>query len=318
MEKQQLIKFVAKVMEDSGFTVYKNFRTIDKTVDIYAVLPSSVGEIGVVIACKNYEEEFEVGVDVLMEMEEVKESLDASKITIVTSSSFSPEAINYSELKNIKLVDREGLIKLAKKYSNKPTSEEEEVEVEEDDIGANRIPDEIEDEGVNPIQPDTVEQTPEDEEVVRSFLDKEYIPPETNAGSGRFFTGSRNNNTSSGNILNKQSNGPRRGNRPNLGSRNINLPNKEMPDFLEKLRPILSNTIVLIIIVVVVSYLVQAALTAFTGISTGIAGVVELLIALALSYGLILLFDREGSQILVKGTIIFFISLILLMLLVIL
>ncbi len=316
MEKQQLIKFVAKVMEDSGFTVYKNFRTIDKTVDIYAVLPSSVGEIGVVIACKNYEEEFEVGVDVLMEMEEVKESLDASKITIVTSSSFSPEAIDYSELKNIKLVDREGLIKLAKKYSNKPTSEEETVE--EDDIGANRIPDEIEDDEVDSIQPDTVEQTPEDEEAVRSFLNKAYIPPETNTGSGRFFTGNRNNNNSSGSILNKQSSGPRRSDRSSLGSRNINLSNREMPAFLDKLRPILSNTIVLIIIVVVLSYLVQAALTAFTGISSGIAGVVELLIALALSYGLILLFDREGSQILVKGTIIFFISLILLMLLVIL
>ena len=54
------------------------------------------------------------------------------------------------------------------------------------------------------------------------------------------------------------------------------------------------------------------------GVKGRAACVVELLIALALSYGFVLLFDRESSQILIKGTVIFFVSLILLMLLVIL
>ncbi len=316
MEKQQLIKFIAKVMEDSGFNVYTNFKTTKQNVDIYAVLPSSTGEIGVVVACKNYEEEFDVGVDVLMEMEEVKDLLNASKITIVTSSSFSPEAIRYSELKNIKLVDREGLIELAKKYkkNNKPQ--------EEPDVGANRIPEDIETGKDEIIRPTTTEQTPDDEEVVREFLNRDYIPPETTNTNRSFFRGKNSAKNSSGSILNKQTqnnNGGRQfiSNRPNL-SGGINSPNIRMPSFLERLRPYLSNTIVLIILVVIISYLISTLLTMFTGISTAIAGAVELLIALALSYGFVLLFDRESAQILIKGTIIFFISLILLMLLVIL
>ena len=314
MEKQQLIKFIAKVMEDSGFNVYTNFKTTKQTVDIYAVLPSSTGEIGVVVACKNYEEEFDVGVDVLMEMEEVKDLLNASKITIVTSSSFSPEAVNYSELKNIKLVDREGLIELAKKYKKDDKPQEEY------DVGANRIPDDIENDDSEIIRPASVEQTPEDEEVVEDFLKRDYVPPNTGNSSRGIFRGNSNKGFVGG-ILNKQSSSKGSRNigfsKPNF-SGGVNSRSVNMPGFMEKLRPYLSNTIVLIILVVIISYLISALLTMFSGISTSVAGVVELLIALALSYGFVLLFDRESSQILIKGTIIFFISLILLMLLVIL
>ena len=38
LEKPQLINFIAKVMEDSGFRVYKNFKTSQRVIDIYAVL----------------------------------------------------------------------------------------------------------------------------------------------------------------------------------------------------------------------------------------------------------------------------------------
>ena len=60
MEKPQLINFIAKVMEDSGFKIYKNFKTSRKTIDIYAVLPTSMGDFGVVVACKNYDRTFEM------------------------------------------------------------------------------------------------------------------------------------------------------------------------------------------------------------------------------------------------------------------
>ena len=70
-------------MEDSGFKVYKNFKTSQKVIDIYAILPTTLGDFGVVVACKNYDKDFEIGVDVLKEMEEVGESLKASKVTIV-------------------------------------------------------------------------------------------------------------------------------------------------------------------------------------------------------------------------------------------
>jgi hypothetical protein len=119
LEKPQLINFIAKVMEDSGFKVYKNFKTSQKVIDIYAILPTTIGDFGVVVACKNYDKDFEIGVDVLKEMEDVQESLKASKVTIVSSSYFSNQARNYALRKNIKLVDRDNLLELAKRYQDR-------------------------------------------------------------------------------------------------------------------------------------------------------------------------------------------------------
>ena len=67
LEKPQLINFIAKVLEDSGFKVYKNFKTSQRVIDIYAVLPTTMGDFGVVMACNNYDKEFEVGIDLLKE-----------------------------------------------------------------------------------------------------------------------------------------------------------------------------------------------------------------------------------------------------------
>ena len=52
-------------------------------------------------------------------MEEVQESLKASKTTIVSSSYFSEQAKNYALRKNIKLVDRDNLLELAKRYQDR-------------------------------------------------------------------------------------------------------------------------------------------------------------------------------------------------------
>lgn len=106
-------------MEDSGFKVYKNFKTSQRVIDIYAILPTTIGDFGVVVACKNYDKNFEVGVDVLRDMERVAESLKASKVAIIASSSFTNQATNYALRKNIKLVDRDDLVELAKKYQDK-------------------------------------------------------------------------------------------------------------------------------------------------------------------------------------------------------
>ena len=118
MEKPQLINFIAKVMEDSGFRVYKNFKTSQRVIDIYAVLPTTIGDFGVVVACENFDKDYEVGVDILKDMEEAAISLKASKVTVVASSYFSNQASNYALRKNIKLVDRENLVELAKKYQD--------------------------------------------------------------------------------------------------------------------------------------------------------------------------------------------------------
>ena len=119
MEKPQLVNFIAKVLEDSGFKVYKNFKTSQQVVDIYAILQTSMGDFGLVVACKNYDKDWEVGIDVLKEMEVIGKKLRASKVAVVTSSGFSSQAKRYAEERKIKLIDRNSLVTLAKKYSNK-------------------------------------------------------------------------------------------------------------------------------------------------------------------------------------------------------
>lgn len=113
-----MINFIAKVLEDSGFKVYKNFKTSQRVIDIYAVLPTTIGDFGVVMACNNYDKELQVGINILKEMEDAANSLKASKVAIVTSSYFDNQATNYALRKNIKLVDRDNLLELAKKYQN--------------------------------------------------------------------------------------------------------------------------------------------------------------------------------------------------------
>lgn len=119
MEKLQLVNFISKVMEESGFKVYKDFKTSQKVIDIYGILPSVMGDFSVVVACKNYDKQWEVGIDILKEMEMIGRNLKASKVVIVTSSIFSSQSRNYASKKNIKLIDRDNLMILAKKFSKK-------------------------------------------------------------------------------------------------------------------------------------------------------------------------------------------------------
>ena len=119
LEKKRLVDFVAKIMEQSGFKVQKNYRTSKHVVDVYGVLPTILGDIGVVVACKNYEERWKVGMDVLKEMEMASKTLQASKIVIITTSDFSENAVSYAERRSIKLIDKDELMVLAKKFSKK-------------------------------------------------------------------------------------------------------------------------------------------------------------------------------------------------------
>ena len=52
MEKEKLIKFIATIMEDSGFNTTTNYVVENQVIDIYGTLETSVGEVGVVAACK--------------------------------------------------------------------------------------------------------------------------------------------------------------------------------------------------------------------------------------------------------------------------
>ena len=249
MKKQKLVDFIAKVMEDSGFKVYKDFRTSQHIVDIYGILPTALGDIGVVVACKNYDENWKVGMDVLKEMEMAAKTLKASKVVIVTTSDFSSQARNYAVKRNMRLIDRKGLIQIAEDFSKKI-----------------QVPDEEE-----------VEEYHEEEVEV-------YTLP-----SNIFHTA------------------PQRGVLSRRESRKPLAP---------VIRGLMQNTIILILTVVAVSFIIATLLQLAAGLGTSLTGVLKLMIAAALSYGIPYLVEEDGAVIMIKGTIVFFSSLLLLVILI--
>lgn len=302
MEKPQLINFIAKVMEDSGFKVYKNFKTSQKVIDIYAVLPTTIGDFGVVVACKNYDKDFRIGVDVLKEMEDVQQTLKASKVTIVSSSYFSEQAKNYALRKNIKLVDRDNLLELAKRYQDRTSQttldntpydggassyiEEEYPEYNYDASDMEYI---MQRRDTNPGVYKNTLYRQIDEDQPRGFSSiLNRVPSRQQGGYGL----SRSQTT----LYNYDSRGSAFG----------------TDSFIFKL---VSNPIILIILVVAVSYLLSFIAGNILKMDAGISGLIEMIVALLLSYGLSLYTDRNRDFI-VKGTFIFFISLIILIILI--
>ena len=81
---------------------------------------------------------------------------------------------------------------------------------------------------------------------------------------------------------------------------------------MDTIKPILGNTLISIIVVIVLAYLIAFILGSIVKVPTGYLGLTELFVALILSYGITFYADRN-SDILTKGTIVFFVSLIVLM-----
>ena len=382
MEKPQLVNFIAKVLEDSGFKVYKNFKTSQQVVDIYAILQTSMGDFGLVVACKNYDKDWEVGIDVLKEMEVIGKKLKASKVAVVTSSGFSSQAKRYAEERKIKLIDRANLVTLAKKYSNKKKETKPRL-----DRGANRLTDidsdsfynrdvnrdyidnasnydrtvsddyyrqsYYDDRSYNRLQDgyEGYEEYSEDmeyyedevgglelshydeydDELYRAeFLNKtprdNYSGPTSSLFANRqqqatkrripSLSSSRMSN-SLGNKRNEDS-GHRFFSRSDSALSNYDRQISKTPSkpIGEIIKPILSNTVVMVAVAVLISYLLGFIIGKVAKIPTGFLGIGELLLALVLSYGLVIYTDRE-SDILVKGTIVFFISLVIIMILIV-
>ena len=292
-------------MEDSGFKVYKNFKTSQKVIDIYAILPTTIGDFGVVVACKNYDKDFKIGVDVLKEMEEVQESLKASKTTIVSSSYFSEQAKNYALRKNIKLVDRDNLLEMAKRYQDRTSqttldntpydggaSSYIEEEYPEYTYDASDMEYLMRRRDQNPMVYKNTLYRQIDEDRASGFSLSSLVNRFKPGGSGGSLS------SSSTNLYNYQS---RRSNGTFAkGSLFYNL---------------VQNPIVLIILVVIVAYLLSFIAGNLLRMDAGISGLIEMIVALLLSYGLSLYTDRNRDFI-VKGTFVFFISLIILIILI--
>jgi hypothetical protein len=262
MDKKRLVRFMAKIMEESGFKVYRNFQTSRHIVDIYGVMPTILGDIGVVVACKNYDERWEVGLDVLKEMEMVAKTLKASKVVVVTTSYFTNSAMNYAGRRNIKIIDKDALLVLAKRFSqHKPDLEEQENQGTVDDN--NNV--------------------------------EEYIPPSRN--KSRFSLG----------FLSRGKQSLSRGSGKSLAT---------STSLSERLKPILSNTISLIVIVVVLSYFLTYLVTMGYK-NSPIVGISQILISAILSYALALYFERDATKTLIKGTTVFFVSMIVIVLIIV-
>ena len=295
-----MINFIAKVMEDSGFKVYKNFKTSQKVVDIYALLPTTMGDFGVVVACKNYDKDFEIGVDVLKEMEDVQQSLKASKVTIVSSSYFSSQARNYALRKNIKLVDRDNLLELAKRYQDRTSQTT--LDNTPYDGGAS---DYLEEEGEYEYDAYDMEYLMQRREahpnVYKSSLYRQDYAQQRSAHGGLSSLLNRGRSTVG-----------------SLSSTQSNLYNYDAPrnsSFEPIIFKLISNPIILIILVVAISYALAYIFGNLLGVDAGISGLIEMVVALLLSYGLSLYTERNADFV-IKGTFIFFISLVILIILI--
>lgn len=290
MDKERLINFVATIMEDSGFKVMKNYTVSNHTIDIYGILETRNGTSSVVVACKNYEEPWKIGIDVLKEMENVAKLVNASKIMIFTTSSYKHGAAVYAQRRNIKLVDRKGIIRIAKNYANNRTVIAEDT----DDYDYDYETEYYEPENSKPasLNPNSTS----------------YNGNSNNNGNTRsIFTGrlGRFGGTTSNNYRNTLSNTSRRSmsTRNNRSGININININDIISFFK------GHTLVFMILLVVISALISYLLSSITrGPFTGIGKIVASAIV---CYGGMLLINRELSDVLAKGSILFFISIII-------
>ena len=283
-------------MEDSGFKVYKNFKTSQKVIDIYAILPTTIGDFGVVVACKNYDKDFEIGVDVLKEMEEVGESLKASKVTVVSSSYFSSQATNYALRKNIKLVDRNNLIELAKKYQD--NTSQTTLDNTPYDGGASAYIEE--------------EYTYDESDIEYLMQRRDSNPNVYKSSLYKQIDEDRHKGFDISSLLNKG-----KSIKNNLGQSQTTLYNYDRGPSISNpfLFKLISNPIVMVILVVLVSYLLAFFGGNVLRMNAGITGLIEMVVALLLSYGLSLYTERS-SNFIIKGTFVFFISLVILIILI--
>ncbi len=322
------MNFISKVMEESGFKVYKDFKTSQKVIDIYGVLPSVMGDFSVVVACKNYDKQWEVGIDILKEMEMVGRNLKASKIVVVSSSNFSSQSRNYASRKNIKLIDRDNLMILAKKFSKKASGIENPQNQIKSDLNSvnslkhtNQNSPGINKDYTNYNNSSEYNSNQDSENNYNNdFYSSNSIEDSQNEYRGPYRDHSTyiSGKSSSGLGKNGSNTNSSHSRAPITGSNlTKKKPKKQGPPLSEKIMPILNNTFVLIILVVLVSYLISLLLVLGTGASKGVSGLVKILSSLILSYGLVLALNRDGTAVLVKGTTVFFVSLIILILMII-
>ena len=287
MEKERLIKFIATIMEESGFKTTTNYPVDNQVIDIYATLETSVGEVGVVVACKNYEEPWTVGLDVLKDMEHAAKAVNASKILIFTTSRFTHGAAVYAQKRNIKLVDKKGLMKIAQNYSKKQRVVSE-PSVDEDEFDY-------------------------DDYYYESSSRPQSLNPNRGNNSHAIFSGrfNRSNRSSNSSLNQYQSTSYQPRSYINTASnRSISIRDK-LPavDVDKSLAFFKEHMIVYMVLLIIIAAIISLI---FNRITTGrYTGLGKIAASAIVCYGGLLLVERNLSELLFKGSIIFFISIII-------
>lgn len=336
-------------MENSGFKVYKNFKTSQHMIDIYSVLPTTFGDFGVVVECNNYDKDFPVSIETLKHVEKVGISIKASKVVIITSSYFTEQATNYALKKNIKLVDRSDLLGLAKRYQEdnfildrEDYSDEDyygdsdDIDYEEEGYGDYYVDDDFEyyDYDDYVYEDYYVESQRKSHPAIyqNSLYRREY---EYEEDAGIFSSIKSRLDGYIGLSNNKKDSYSSRSSYPvnSLYRQNSNLPavsksshsldsnnsslNVSRSTFT-RLKPYLTNPIVLIILVVAITWLLSFIGGTVLKIDHVVISTLQILISLVLSYGLSYFFGDKSEAVIIRGTVIFFVSLIILIILVLL
>ncbi len=274
-------------MEESGFKTTTNYPVDNQVIDIYATLETSVGEVGVVVACKNYEEPWTVGLDVLKDMEHAAKAVNASKILIFTTSRFTHGAAVYAQKRNIKLVDKKGLMKIAQNYSKKQRVVSE-PSVDEDEFDY-------------------------DDYYYESSSRPQSLNPNRGNNSHAIFSGrfNRSNRSSNSSLNQYQSTSYQPRSYINTASnRSISIRDK-LPavDVDKSLAFFKEHMIVYMVLLIIIAAIISLI---FNRITTGrYTGLGKIAASAIVCYGGLLLVERNLSELLFKGSIIFFISIII-------
>jgi ribosomal protein S27E len=118
-------EFVSDLFKREGFTVELTPRTRDGGKDIIAIKSDLDIKLKFLIECKRYQHSNKVGVDVVRQLYGVQHAVGANKSIVVTTSSFTQGAIDFSKQQNtewhMSLIDYEKLLAwVQKEYGNMP------------------------------------------------------------------------------------------------------------------------------------------------------------------------------------------------------
>jgi hypothetical protein len=111
LDPRKFEELVAHIFQNQGFDVTLTPKTRDGGRDIQAVSKNSLGNMLYLIECKRYKSSNKVGVEFVRSLYGVKQSERATKGILVTTSSFTKDALNFaSPLQyELSLRDYEGL-----------------------------------------------------------------------------------------------------------------------------------------------------------------------------------------------------------------